>query len=102
MNSRVKDLKTLDLSLFFTKVNNRVRFHDPSKELRLKSAVVHRGNSIKSGHFVTYIFLDNGETLIMDDAVGTIVRKRQLSSQEIESLERGAYLLFYQTPISVS
>ena len=98
---RVFQLQSLDLSQYYEPAR-RIKFDRDDKLLRLKSAVVHKdGRTIHSGHFVTYVFLDSGEVLLMDDQKKKIVRKRQLLQQDIDDLELGAYLLFYEAPVSI-
>ncbi len=95
-------MEVLDLNPNYVPVD-KVQFQDGSKLLRLKSAVVHvNGDKVSNGHFITYVFLEDGDTLIMDDASGKIKRKKRLNEEDLNRLERGAYLLFYEAPISQS
>ena len=97
---RVTDVQTLKVSPFLAK-SRKIDFV-ANGNMKLKSAVVHLGgNTLARGHYITYIFLEDGDVLIMDDLDRKIIRKKQLSEQDIEKLERGSYLLFYQAPISL-
>lgn len=74
----------LDLSEFTTpEVEQRPR--------RLRSAICHLGSSTECGHYVTFLFSDDGECRRWDD-----LRGMTKSTATEKELATSAYLLFYE------
>ncbi len=93
IKSRVSDISQITMRPYFVNTNRT-----PDYTVTLKSAVVHLGSTMESGHYVTYIFENDGSVLLMDDLHG-IQYKRFLDEKEWELIEKNAYVLMYTTDL---
>lgn len=66
------------------------------QEMRLRSAIVHEDIAGIGGHYVSYVFEENGDILMLDDSSVTQVKDKSAVLEKIET--NSTNLHFVQTP----